>query len=123
MSGASIAAEVSAALREVARDVGSGTFAVTLVRPTESPSTPWDTGNYGEPDEYELAAMVQDYPRALIDGTLIMQDDRRVMVEASGTVPLTTDRLVIGSDTYTIISVREIAPSGVALYYEVQARK
>ena len=42
MSGSQIAAEVAAALREVARDVGDGAFIVTLLRGPDEPETPWD---------------------------------------------------------------------------------
>jgi hypothetical protein len=59
----------------------------------------------------------------MIDGTLIRAEDRRVMVAVGTTVPLVSDRLRIGTTTYQIVSVMETAPSGVALFYEVQARK
>lgn len=123
MSGASIAAEVAAALREVATEVGDGAFTVTLLRPPEMPTNPWDTGNYGEPEEIELPAMVTMYPQRLIDGTLIQAFDRKVMIAATDTKPTTADTLDIRGEVYRILNVSETAPSGVALYYECQARK
>lgn len=123
MSGESIAAEISAALAEVALDVGNGSFAVTLIRPPEQPDTPWDTGNYGEPEEIELPAIVTMFPQRLIDGTLIQAFDRKVMIAAQGTKPTTADTLMIGDETYRILNVMETGPSGVALFYQVQARK
>jgi hypothetical protein len=122
MSGASIAAEVAAALSEVASDVGSGDFLVTLVQGQADPATPWDTGYYGEPEEYELPAIVSDFPQTMIDGTLIQQGDRRVMLAATGPKPTTADRLNILGTVYRIISVREAGPSGVPLYYFAQCR-
>jgi hypothetical protein len=128
MSGAAIAAEVAAALREVANDVGEGEFLVKLLRPSILPENPWDFGA-GEDssgaypfDEFDLPALVSYFPQSMIDGTLIQVGDRRVMVSARGPKPTTADRLVIGAVTYRIISVRETGPSGVALYYVCQAR-
>jgi len=121
MSGASIQSEVDAALREVAVDVGNGEFLVTLQVPTSAPDNPWDAPA-GAPSETELPALVSDFPQSMIDGTLIQQGDRRVMMSARGPKPTTADKLVIGAVTYRIISVRETGPSGVPLYYMVQAR-
>lgn len=121
MSGAQIAADVGAALREVAGDVGGGPFAVTLTR-NPIGGTPW-VPPFGESTTFALAALVQDYPRSMIDGTLIEQQDRRVMVEAAGVVPQTSDILTIQGVMHRVISIKEIAPSGVALFFEVQARK
>jgi hypothetical protein len=121
MSGDAIAREVDAALREVARDVGDGEFVVTLQTPTGAPANPWDAST-GAPVSTELPALMQAYPQSMIDGKLIQQGDRRVMVSALGPKPKTADRLVIQSVTHRIISVEETGPSGVALFYEVQAR-
>lgn len=121
MSGASIAAEVNAALAEVASDVGSGAFFVTLIQDSGEPSTPWQTDTSSE-TQTNINAVVQMYPRRLIDGTLIRESDRRVMMSATGPRPTTADRLVVEGRSHAIVSVRETAPSGVPLYYEVQAR-
>ena len=121
MSGAQIASEVDAALREVARDVGDGEFLVTLQVPSSAPANPWDAPA-GAPDETELPALVSDFPQSMIDGTLIQQGDRRVMVSARGHKPTTADKLVIGTETYRIISVRDTGQSRVHLYYMLQAR-
>lgn len=123
MTGLSIAAEVAAALAEVATEVGNGSFTVTLVQAMANPVTPWDTGNYGAPEEIELPALVTSYPQRLIDGTLIQAFDRKVMIAAQGTKPTTADTLLIGEETFRIINVSETAPSGVSLFYECQARR
>lgn len=128
MSGFQIAAEVAQALTEVAADVGTGEFLVTLKRPSIAPTNPWDAGagldgSGAYPfDETELPAIVSDFPLTMIDGTLIQQGDRRVMLAATGPKPSTADRLDILGVEYRIISVRETGPSGVALYYMVQCR-
>lgn len=122
MSGASIAAEVAQALREVAQDVGTGEFLVTLIKAPENPATPWDTGYYGEAQEFEVPAIIQDYPRSMVDGTLIQVGDRRIMMSAREERPNTGDRLRVVDTIYRVLMVKDKSPSGVALFYEVQAR-
>ena len=114
-----IAAEVALALTEVARDVGDGSFTVTLIEPAPA-ANPWGTG--GAATETELPALVQDYPREMIDGTLIHQGDRRVMLSALATRPSTGDRLRVEGVEYRVLMVKDMAPSGVVLFYEIQAR-
>jgi hypothetical protein len=119
MSGASIAAEVATALSEVARDVGNGEFLVTLIEPAQG-TNPWDQA--GTDTETELPAIIQDYPRSMIDGTVIQVGDRRVMMSALGPRPSTGDRLRVQGQDFRVLMVKDLAPSGVALYYELQAR-
>jgi len=122
MSGAQIAQEVAAALREVARDVGEGIYLAKLIQVASAPSTPWDSA--GETTvETELDAMVSDYAQSLIDGTLIRQGDKRVMVEATGPEPTQADKLEIDGVIYQIVNVKPLKPSGVALYYTLQCRR
>jgi hypothetical protein len=122
MSGAQIAREVAAALREVARDVGEGVYLAKLTQVTGAAVNPWDSPS-GTTVETELAVMVSDYAQSLIDGTLIRQGDKRVMVEATGPEPTQADKLEIDGAVYQIVNVMPLKPSGVALYYECQARR
>ena len=128
MSGASIAAEVNAALASLAPEIGSGAFSIVLLRSVISEDTPWaaraklNNPEAYPPEEFTLAGNVQEYARSLVDGTLIKQGDRRVMLSATGEKPTTSDSLRIGDREFQIINVMEIAPQGVPLYYEVQAR-
>jgi len=122
MSGADIAAEVAAALREVGRETGAGEFIATLIRPASQPVNPWDTPA-GPPTEHPVAVMVEQYAQNLIDGTHIRAEDRRVMMEAAGITPTTADRLQIGGDEYAILSAMPEAPGGVALYFVCQCRR
>ena len=69
-----------------------------------------------------MRAIVEDYPRSMIDGTLIQMDDRRIMMSARDERPDTGDRLRVLDTVYRVLMVKEVGPSGVALYYEVQAR-
>lgn len=122
MTAASIALEVAAALGEVAAEVGSGQFSITILKGQENPATPWDTGYFGEPPEVSAPALIQSYPLNMVDGTLITREDRRVLIPATVEKPDTSDRLVIAGKEHRIISVMELAPSGEPIYFEVQAR-
>jgi hypothetical protein len=120
MSGQQIQQEVTAALASLAGEVGSGVFDVAIIRTTGNPAQPWEapTGTETIP----VVANVMRYSRALVDGTLIMAGDRRVMVAANGPVPNQTDRLRINGIDYSIVNVMPYDPQGVVLYFEVQAR-
>lgn len=128
MSGSQIAAEVFQALVEVAKDVGDGEFTVTLRKPPAPQEAPWDTPS-GSETGHELPALVSTYSmttRATAyqkDGTLIMADDRKVVLPSTGVVPTPDDKLIIGGHAYRIMSVNEAAPSGVTLYYVLHCRR
>ena len=121
MSGADIAAEVTAALAEAAGDTGDGQQAV-LIRPGAPQINPWDDPP-GEPTTQAVWAIAEAYRQDMIDGTLIRAEDRRVMVEAVSPAPTTADRLSIGGVEYGIVAVQPEAPAGVALYHICQCRR
>ena len=121
MSGADIAAEVSAALAEAAGDTGDGQQAV-LIRPGTPQQNPWDPPP-GDPTETPVWAIAEAYRQNMIDGTLIRAEDRRVMIEAVTPAPTTADRLSIGGVEYGIVAVQPEARAGVALYHICQCRK
>jgi hypothetical protein len=121
MSGAQIAREVDAALLEVGQAVGAGEYTVTLIEPSEQPDSPWDTPA-DEPEEHDVRAMVSDYRPAMIDGTRIRREDKRFMISAVEHAPNVSWRIRSESVEYAIINIRRVGPSGVALYYDIQAR-
>lgn len=151
MSGASIIPEVADALREAAFATGDGQPA-TLVRPNVfKRENPWDeqpqppgAGDWNDdyptgddsflpnadffdgdapPTEQPVWAISQAYRQDLIDGTLIRAEDRRVMIEAVTPAPTTADKLVMGGETFRIISVDPEQPGGVALWFTLQCRR
>ncbi len=121
MTGAAIAAEIDAALLDVARDVGDGTYAVTLIEPAPLPANPWDTPS-GTVTEHEVAAMLSRYPKGMIDGTLIRASDKRMMLSATGPVPETSWRVEVAGVSYAVVTVTPYQPAGVPLYIECQLR-
>ena len=122
MSGAQITAEVDAALKSLGPEIGAGSFTIQLIRPTFRAENPWDQGLHTAPEPITIAGNVENYPRNMIDGTLILASDRRVMLSATSGAPNTDDKLLIGGVRYNIVAVDEFAPQGVALFYIVQAR-
>ena len=122
MSGFDIAQEVSAALAEVAQDVGAGQFTVTIKRPASQPENPWDAPA-GAPSEHVLRAMVESYTQEQVDDTLIKAGDRRVFLDATGIVPTTSDRIVLPEGEFAILSVMPFAPSGVAVFHQLHCRR
>lgn len=121
MSGASIAAEVAAALREASAEVGDGTpLIATLRRTTGGPATPW-AADAETVTDYPVAVVVGSYRQGLIDGENIQARDRKVMMEA-GVAPTTDDRLIVSGTEYAILAVTPLSPGGVDLTYTLQCR-
>ena len=80
------------------------------------------TTTVGANTDSVLNAVVGTYNKKEMDGTLIMMDD--VKVVADGDVVVSKDdQVLIGSDVFRIISVKEYNPAGVVLGYELQCRK
>ena len=69
-----------------------------------------------------------DYENKNIDGTLVKKGDRRLLLSALNTAgavltaPSVNDTVTANSVIYTIVAVRPIAPSGVAVAYDCQIR-
>ena len=106
----------------VAEALGEVGFAAILQRPNTGPATPWDATAVVAGAQVAVTIMQDTYSLAHIDGALIRADDRRILM-ASDVVPTVADRLIIGSETLAIINVTPTAPGGVAVLFEVQARK
>lgn len=71
-----------------------------------------------------VAGLFDGYSSREIDGNNIQQGDCKIYLGAtSGYVPIPGDRVTIGSDAWTLISVGQTAPAGVAVIYECQGRK
>lgn len=78
---------------------------------TYSPAT--GTATSGTPTDYPCGVIVTTYSQNEIKGTSILSTDRKALVrqaqvETAGQVT-TSDRLVIGSKTYTIVNVGQDA--------------
>ncbi len=121
MSGLGIAKEVAAALKDAATATGSGEYLATFKRVTSGPATPWDNVPSTE-TETQLAVIVGSFDKRLIDGENIQTSDLKVLVEAIGFVPVTSDRVVLSGVEYAILAVKPLSPAGTDIMYELQCR-
>lgn len=71
---------------------------------------------------YTPNTIVQRYADELIDGTRILSSDRLIILDNT-IEPLTTDKITIRGEDWTIVSVSESRPAGIPLVYFVQARR
>lgn len=76
----------------------------------------------GTTTSYTPQGIVQRYNDNQIDGTRILASDRLVIVDKT-VEPLTTDKITLSSQDWSIISVEEVKPSTVGVVYFIQARK
>lgn len=71
------------------------------------------------------SAVVREYARQHVDGTLIQAGDKRVILSASGLsfAPAPGDSVTAGGDVLQVVSVIERNPAGTPLVYELQGRR
>ena len=58
----------------------------------------------------------------LIDGELIQKGDKMFVIDNSF-APTLTDTVLIGSENWSIVNIREVEPAGLALVRFIQARR
>lgn len=97
------------------------------LRRTISDAAAYDpaTGTVAAPAAVDTvcSAVVIDYDQKMIDGTLIRAGDKRVYMSVIGVgLPLAADLFVWQTVTYTVMTVKPLAPAGVGVLYEIQAR-
>jgi len=121
MSGAQIALEVAAALREAGQATGNGPLVVTLA-PARVGGNPWDAAQSPLPP-VEVVAIIDQFRNSEIDGARIRSGDKKLMIEAGQAVPKTGDGLTIEGVAHRVEEVWPLAPAGTDLMYTVQARR
>jgi hypothetical protein len=122
VTGEDIAAEVAAALREAGAEVGNGAPLIATLTRTPRRENPGDP-DPGPPVAYPVAVVISEYDLRHVDGTQIQAQDRRVLMEAAGVAPMPGDKLTVNGTAYNVIRAMPLDPGGVALMYEVQARR
>lgn len=70
---------------------------------------------------HATTAAVFAYPQGFIDGTNILQGDRRAYC-APGAEPKQGDVLTWQGTDLAVVSVKPVSPAGLAVIYEVQVR-
>ena len=81
------------------------------------------TTSVGSNTDTTLNAVVTNYNKGEVDGTLVLETDLKVIADSAKVIKKEdADLILIASTTYRIVNVREITPAGVVLAYEIQAR-
>jgi len=86
---------------------------------TFDPVTGVESGSSADTTTIGIA---QRLPDNLIDGTRIKQSDKLFVIDSSYE-PNMSDKLVIGSDLYSIQDIQTSSPAGTDLVYFVRVRK
>ena len=113
-------AETAQTAAELLREFGS---IVTLTRVAAGTDNP-DTGVVSSTGATFAASGVRlDYSQRDIDGTLVKRGDQRVYIDPFlATTPQTGDTITIGSEAFTVVNSRPLAPAGVVVLHDVQVR-
>lgn len=95
----------------------------SIVRDVPGSGPEWDPGD-PVPMSHTCTMAVLRFDNKDIDGTLIKATDKKVYIAAKelSVVPTTTDKLMIGGQSHTIVRVMPLNPAGINVYFEVQAR-
>lgn len=74
---------------------------------------------------HTCTVVVVDYKNFEIDGTIIKQGDKRVLVSTGGlaVAPAVHDVLAIGGVDHAVLAVMPLDPGGTTVYWELQARR
>lgn len=73
---------------------------------------------------YTVTGAVFDFPQSIIDGTLIQQGDKKVLISALGLTvdPDVDDSLTIATIAHQIVNVKKISPAGITVIWQLQVR-
>lgn len=98
---------------------------VTLTRRTPGSYDPTTGGpGAGTTAAHAGTAALFDYQQKDIDGTHIRVGDQRAYIAPDLAVtPQTGDTLTVGSDVWSIIASRPLAPAGTVVLHEAQVRR
>lgn len=107
---------------ELLREFGSS---ATLTRTTPGQYDPEAGASTPETVATQtVTAVCIDYENAYIDGSLILRGDKQVFVSPKDiTPPAAGDKFTWQGAEYSVISVTPLAPSGVTVLIEMQARR
>lgn len=97
---------------------------LTLVKRTSGDYAPATGTAAVTSTNYSITAAVFDYPAKMIDGTMIQQGDKKVLVSAQGLTvdPDVDDAVTIASVDHTVVRARKISPAGEIVIWELQVR-
>lgn len=101
---------------------------VTLVIPADGAYDPdTGTGTRGEARESRMAALLDferiNFGMTLQDGSRILANDRRCIMDANGTAPTTHHFVEVAGERFPIKDVKILNPAGTPVLYDLLIRK
>lgn len=130
MAGPSIAAEIEAAYREVARETGDGEFTVTLIEPGGGQVNPWDApGSAGTRHEGIPAYSGSTFANVgsgfdkWIEGGLVRIDDELIKIAGTAPRPEQDWQVEMRGAIYSIVAIQSTSPGGYDLGYTLVLRR
>lgn len=111
---ADTAAELLAEFGTIVKLRAKGTAAYDVNTSRATPPTPVDRDRNG---------VLLDFDRGKKEerGQLIQAKDKRLIMEA-GVIPSLEDVVIVGSTTYSIVSIGEASPAGLPIVYNLHLR-
>lgn len=76
----------------------------------------------GTTETFMPQGVLLKYPDQLIDGTRILQSDRRLILDDT-VEPTASDKPVVQGQQWTIVDFMTVSPAGTPIVYEVQVRR
>lgn len=88
-------------------------------------SLPLDYQMHGNDEELACTVVVDNYSERDRDGTNILANDVKLLVSTEGltVTPANGDKIRVSGQTYSVVTVSETAPGGVAVMWTIQARR
>lgn len=97
--------------------------AVTLVRVETGDYDPATSAAATYEHQYSGTGAVFAYAQREMDGDQVRTGDQRLLLSAEDVpVPQTGDKVVIGSDTWSVVRCETLAPAGVPVIHTAQIR-
>lgn len=122
MSGAAIAAKVSAGLKTAGDKAGSGPLAGAILRTSGADETTYPP-TPGTVTEHACTVILTNYSARDRDGTQITARDVKALIAPdAASDPRNGDRLRVSGETFSIVNVEAVKPGGVVLMWKCQVR-
>jgi hypothetical protein len=72
--------------------------------------------------EVSCKGIVTNFKINEVDGTIVLRTDKKIILDADA-LPEQNDKIIDGTDEYTIVNVDSLEPGNTTLLYKVQARR
>ena len=121
MSGAEIAAEVTAALREAGEAVGDGPLIGTIKRKGAQVGPDY-APIYGRDTTHTFPVVLGSFDERERADTAIEATDTKITASVSDIVPRVSDTITVQGVAYQVYGVDPLKPGGTDLMYKIWAR-